>query len=379
MNEHVRTLTAAPPLAPAPLRSVVFLGTAHDNGGSSILAGNLAAVMRAQGHSVEEWYLFSSASDPTAARIFCSETRSRSPLLLLKLFFRVVSALRTHKPDALIGLQPLSNLIAGVAGRIAGVSKRITTLHNPASEFNGLLMWLDRAIGALGFYRHIVACSDSVAETFLGNGARYRERLTVVRNGHAAPTLMARRQARELLGLPAEGIVIGQIGRLSAQKNQGFSIDLMRNLPEAYLLLVGIGPDEAALKERIEAAGLRERVQMVSSIDHQGIGAFYSAIDLILFPSRFEGLSLAGIEAIHAGVPLLCSDIASFRDMFEQSDLLSSVLLLPPDPRAWVTRIREILDSPALRSQIADELKALSPSYAFERMADDYLRLIEAT
>jgi hypothetical protein len=38
-------------------RSIVFLGTSHDNGGSSILAGELAEAMRAAGHDVEEWYL----------------------------------------------------------------------------------------------------------------------------------------------------------------------------------------------------------------------------------------------------------------------------------------------------------------------------------
>jgi glycosyltransferase involved in cell wall biosynthesis len=380
MNEHVRPVVAAPTLSPAnggSARSIVFLGTAHDNGGSSILAGNLAAAMRAQGHHVEEWYLFGSSADPHNVRIFHRGARSRSPWLLLKLFAQVVRALRAATPDAVIGLQPLSNLIAGLSGRIAGVPTRIATLHNPAGEFNRVLMALDRLFGSLGLYSRIVACAQSVADTFQGNGTRYRERLTVVRNGHAAPVMIARSEARQRLGLPPDGIVLGQIGRLSAQKNQSFSLDLMRDLPDANLLMVGIGPDEAALKARIEASRLASRVHMLPAIDHARIGEFYSAVDLVLFPSQFEGLSLAGIEAIHAGVPLLCSDIPSFREMFEQSDLLSSIFLVPPDRRAWVTRIREVLDSPALRNQVAAELAALSPAYDFDRMAAGYLRLIE--
>ena len=52
-------------------RSIVFLGTAHDNGGTSILASNLAAAMRTHGHHVEEWYLFGSDGDlPAGARVF---------------------------------------------------------------------------------------------------------------------------------------------------------------------------------------------------------------------------------------------------------------------------------------------------------------------
>ena len=56
MMKH-QDISAAEALAIKP-KSIVFLGTAHDNGGSSILATNLAEVMRAAGHHVEEWYLF---------------------------------------------------------------------------------------------------------------------------------------------------------------------------------------------------------------------------------------------------------------------------------------------------------------------------------
>ncbi len=279
----------------------------------------------------------------------------------------------------MIGLQPLSNLIAGAAGRLTGVPKRIATLHNPAGEFRPVLMRLDRVFGNLGLYTQIVACSSSVAETFQQNGPRYRERLAVIRNGHAAPGLVERRQARAELGLPLEGVLLGQIGRISAQKNQDFSVSLLSDIAGAQLLLVGSGPDEAAVKAKLAADGLNNRVHLRPAIDHSRIGAFYSAVDLVLFPSRFEGLSLAAIEAVHAGVPLLCSDIPSFRELFAGHPLLTSTLLLPlSDRSAWAARIHTLLDDAALRKQIVAELKALSPSYAFERMAHDYVRLIEA-
>ncbi len=343
------------------------------------MAGNLAQAMRAQGHEVEEWYLFASPADPKHARVFSRAGRSRSPLQLARLFWRVVRELRARKPDAVIGLQPLSNLVAGAAGRLAGVPKRIATLHNPAGEFRPVLMRLDRVFGNLGLYTQIVACSSSVAETFQQNGPRYRERLAVIRNGHAAPALVERRQARAELGLPLEGMLLGQIGRISAQKNQDFSVSLLPDIAGAHLLLVGSGPDEPAVKARLAANGLSNRAHLRPAIDHSRIGAFYSAVDLVLFPSRFEGLSLAAIEAVHAGVPLLCSDIPSFRELFAGHPLLTSTLLLPlSDRSAWLARIHTLLDDAALRKQIVAELKALSPSYTFERMADDYVRLIEA-
>jgi glycosyltransferase involved in cell wall biosynthesis len=335
--------------------------------------------MRAQGYEVEEWYLFASPFDPEHARVFSRAGRSRSPLQLARLFCQVVRELGTRKPDAAIGLQPLSNLIAGAAGYLAGIPKRIATLHNPAGEFRPFLMRVDRVFGKLGLYTHIVACSASVAETFQENGPRYCERLAVIRNGHAAPPPVEPRQARAELGLPLDGAVLGQIGRISAQKNQGFSLSLLSEMPDAQLLLVGSGPDQPALKAAIAANRLDGRAHLRPAIDHARIGAFYSAVDLVLFPSRFEGLSLAAIEAVHAGVPLLCSDIPSFRELFAGHPLLTSTLLLPPSDRgAWVARIHTLLEDAALRQQIVAELKALSPSDAFERMAHDYVRLIEA-
>jgi glycosyltransferase involved in cell wall biosynthesis len=299
---------------------------------------------------------------------------------LAGLSWRVLRALRARKPDVVIGLQPLSNLVAGAAGRLAGIPKRIATLHNPAGEFKPLLMALDRVFGDRGLYSQIIACSSSVAETFHDNGPRYRRRLAVIRNGHAAPLPVDRRAARKALGLPLEGVLLGQIGRISPQKNQDFSVKLMPDIAAAHLLLVGSGPEEPAVKASIAATGLGDRVHLRPAVDHSRIGPFYSAVDLVLFPSRFEGLSLAAIEAVHAGVPLLCSDIPSFRELFAGHPLLTSTLLLPLSDRgAWLARIHTLLDDAALRQQIVAELKALSPSYAFERMAHDYIRLIGAT
>ncbi len=105
---------------------------------------------------------------------------------------------------------------------------------------------------------------------------------------------------------------------------------------------------------------------------------FFSAVGLVLFPSRYEGLSLAAIEAIHAGVPPLCSEIPSFREMFIHSSVLTTALILPiSQPSAWLTRIRSLVNEAGPRKQIASELACLSPGFRFETMAQKYLRIVE--
>jgi glycosyltransferase involved in cell wall biosynthesis len=89
-------------------------------------------------------------------------------------------------------------------------------------------------------------------------------------------------------------------------------------------------------------------------------------------------LSLAAIEAIHAGVPLICSDIPSFREMFHDSPFLAENLIVPlGDRETWLERIRAILTDEKLRRQIVTELRLLSPHYAFETMAAKYLALLD--
>jgi glycosyltransferase involved in cell wall biosynthesis len=355
---------------------IVFLGTAHDNGGTSILASNLAAAMRKQGHRVEEWYLFSSDGDlPPGARVFYHT--KRTPFALLTVFWRVVAALRREHVDVLLGLQPLANLFVGFAGWIAGIRNRISAYHGPFWSANQKLMNLDAFVASLGVYTQMVACSNSVAESFRARSKAY-DRVAVIVNGQNKPKLHPRAQARAELGLPADGYILGQIGRLSHQKNQGFSLELMQDLPEALLVLLGIGPDESAVRAQIAAAGIADRVRIIPSIAHDRIGLFYSAMDLVLFPSRYEGLSLAAIEAIHAGVPFLCTDIPSFQELFEASPYLAEQLLLPQgDAPVWRAHIRKLLADPALRADVTAALARLSPAYSFDAMAQQYLQLID--
>jgi glycosyltransferase involved in cell wall biosynthesis len=369
-------MTAQRPLA---ARSIVFLGTAHDNGGSSILAGNLAAAMRAHGHHVEEWYLFASASGtPAGARVFAAGGRVRSPLKLAALLIRVVAALRAQKPDTVFGLQSLSNLIAGFGGWLAGVRNRVATHHNPASQLDPVLMRLDALAGRLGLYTCIIACAETVGASFARNGKAYARRMRVIPNGQKKPGRCTREAARRELGLAENAIVIGQIGRLCEQKNQGFAVALIKEIADATLLLVGSGPDEAALKAAAVANGVVNRVRFVPALDYERIGVFYSAVDAVIFPSRFEGLSLAAIEAIHAGVPMVCSDIPSFRELFHDSPYLAQAILVPLGDRAlWLSRIRAVLSGASLRERMASEFARLSPAFDFDAMARRYLAALD--
>ncbi|MGO9262256.1 MAG: glycosyltransferase [Bryobacteraceae bacterium] len=122
--------------------------------------------------------------------------------------------------------------------------------------------------------------------------------------------LEAREEVRTSLAIGADEVVIGHVGRLDAPKNHAFLVEVAaeaaRRLPRLRLLLVGEGPARPFVEERVRALGMASRTMFLGS--RADVPRLLSAMDAFLFPSLWEGLGLAVIEAQAAGLPCLISD-----------------------------------------------------------------------
>lgn len=140
------------------------------------------------------------------------------------------------------------------------------------------------------------------------------------------------RTIKQKLGLD-EVPVFGHIGRLTHQKNQAFLLEVFtrirKALPEARLLLIGRGEDEEMLRETAEHLGIAEAVSLLGVRDD--IPDLLRAMDVFVFPSRFEGLGVAIIEAQAAGLQCVASD--EIHDIAIVSDRL--VRLPLGDAQQW--------------------------------------------
>ena len=107
-----------------------------------------------------------------------------------------------------------------------------------------------------------------------------------------------------------EKLVIGNVGRLCYQKNQMFLLKVFQQIhqyyPASVLLLIGDGEDRNNLEDRTKTLNLEDSVIFCGTIEQ--VDQFYCAMDLFLFPSYFEGLGIACVEAQAAGLPVLCSE-----------------------------------------------------------------------
>lgn len=158
----------------------------------------------------------------------------------------------------------------------------------------------------------MLACSKEAGRYMFGERAVDGPSFHVLRNGFDLSRYNGSRSrhsyAKRDLGIEGR-FVIGHVGRFREEKNHSFLIEVFSKVlqlnPNAYLLLVGSGPLEEKIKALVREKGLMEDVMFVGSVNDPL--PYYDAMDLFLFPSLFEGLGNALLEAQACGLPIVVS------------------------------------------------------------------------
>jgi glycosyltransferase involved in cell wall biosynthesis len=275
---------------------------------------------------------------------------------------RLAAAIARLRPRVVhLNLTDQGDGLAAIAGAWAAGSARTATLH---------LALPGRAAGrerlsrlALRRVAPVIGVSDGVGEYLQRAGVRSH----VVRNGVPAP--VPRPGGREALwGGPPPPVLVGGIGRLDAQK--GWDVlcaaapAIRAAVPEAAVAVVGEGAGRPALEPAAAAAGVRllgHRPDAASDL---------TAFDVLVMPSRYEGLSLTAIEGLAAGVPIVASDVPGLRDAVGDA----GVLVAPEDPAALATAVVSLLRDPARRAVLSDAgRERAARSFGVERMLRETL------
>ena len=114
---------------------------------------------------------------------------------------------------------------------------------------------------------------------------------------------------RNKLGVENQ-LLIGHIGRINEQKNQEYLLDIFEEVAaerdDALLLIVGTGPDEEKIKTCVKEHPYKNRIILYGETDNPT--ALYSAMDIFVFPSKYEGLPVVLLEAQISGLPCVVSD-----------------------------------------------------------------------
>ncbi len=245
------------------------------------------------------------------------------------------------------------NLYEGLAllfarhARRAGVGRVIVHSHNAGlrpSSLRSLKMALHRAsVRVLADDADLRWAPSQAAARFLFGDRPWTLVPNGIRLGDFAFSTARRVETRRRLGLAEGDFAMGCVGRLVAQKNQAFLIDLLARsragddgvtLPShARLVLVGQGDDEARLRERARARGVQDVVTFTGASDD--MASLYQAMDVLCMPSLFEGLGIVAVEAQASGLPVVCS-----RAIPPEAQATSLLSYADVEPVSWAAAVR---------------------------------------
>lgn len=168
------------------------------------------------------------------------------------------------------------------------------------------------------------------------------ENVEVIPNGVPASRFVVRdndqeAQARRLLSLPTDVPLATYVGALRAEKDVAIAIAAVRPWEDAHLLVVGDGPDRARLEQMAQriAPG---RVYFAGSLP--GPQQALAAADLVVLPSRTEGMPGILIEAAFSGRPAVASDVGGVSQIVQHG--VTGMLAQPGDPAGFSEAMRAV-------------------------------------
>lgn len=234
------------------------------------------------------------------------------------------------------------------------------------------------------FYDWSIACSEAVNDRHASElGRSYRGNSSTIRNGvclyDGASGMLSRASARSALGLADDTFVIAHIGSMHGggdlSKSQKGHDVLLKTFAAAFggdsrirLVLAGEGKQRKLLEAFATSLRISPQVQFLGGIPEPW--PLLAAADVFFFPSRYEGMPNALLEAASCALPVVASDLAEIRSINRNIPWI----LCPVDDVASFSRaLRTIYDEIDLyRSRGRALAKVIAESFSMERCAADY-------
>ena len=201
----------------------------------------------------------------------------------------------------------------------------------------------------------IIALDDTIYNEILSVGIdpkQIRRISNGINVGNFSP-LQTRTEAKKKLGLTNKVVMIF-VGRLSPQKSlptllQALEQALTSSL-NLHLLLIGDGPDCAALEDQVQLLSLRDCVEFLGN--QSDVRPYLNAADIFVLPSKSEGVSNALLEAMSAGLACVVTTVGGNFEILDQGRC--GVLLPPGDVSAWSNSLIELANDPEKRQALGD-------------------------
>jgi len=200
---------------------------------------------------------------------------------------------------------------------------------------------------------HVVTTGERLRQTLINDNGMDPGHVTSIPTGidvqHFAPGDRAR--ARSGLGLPAEGMIVGIVATLRSWKGHAYLLEAFaeRAQDNAYLLIVGNGPQREHLKQRIDELGIRRKVIMPGN--QSDVLPWLQSMDVFALPSYAnEGVPQGLMQAMACELPVISTPVGSIDELVAADE--TGLMVEPKNAAALASALSRLLEDADLRRQL---------------------------
>jgi glycosyltransferase involved in cell wall biosynthesis len=312
-------------------------------------------------------------------RVLPNLVREISPLRDLAVTLELTRLLRRERFDIVHTHCSKAGIVGRVAARMAGVP-HITHTHHGLSFHDRMNPVLRRFFIALermmaAWTHPMISVSERTTSVGLSAGVGRPEDYRLIRSGIPLTTFGpdAERGAavRRELGIAEGEVVVGSVGRLTAQKNPLDFVELASGVlashRNATFLYVGDGPLMDAVAEVIAERGLAERVRLLGL--RTDVPDLLRAMDIFVLTSLWEGLPRVVLQALATGLPVVAYDTAGIMEAVEEGR--NGYLVATGDVARMVEHAVRLVSDAELRGRMGEAARELDHAFSEEGMIRD--------
>ena len=369
--------------------SILLIGSQMTFGGAQKLLLEQADWYSSQGHKVTVAFFYDRDGlhqkwqDAHSFRIHNLHAFDRQKGILgslIKLIsgsWKLFRLLWREKPDVVIAFTHDSNTLGLPIAWLARVPVRIGThlgrIRGMTSSRERLHTWLVNT----GIIQVLIASSKRTQADSIENGVK-PEKIRMIPNAIKPFDLKSvdRDSVRNKLGLRADDVFLLSVGRLVYEKGHEFLVKAMSTISDDNVIarICGAGPLHDDLQSEITSLKLDKKVFLLGQWEN--LFELLAAADIFVLPSRWEGLPLALLEAMVAGLPVVATRVEGVEEVVE--DGLHGYLTPLEDPNALANAILQLSsDSERRRTMGEAARKRILETYTVDRMCEQYLQVIE--
>jgi len=292
--------------------------------------------------------------------------------------FALASALKRHAPDLVNTHSSTDSWLVAIACRLMRAPPPIVRTRHvsvPVPD-NTASRWLYRQATA-----RVITTGESLREALVRDLGLDPARVESIPTGIDAGRYgkIGRAEARRALALPAEAPLVGIVATLRSWKGHRHLVDALPLLArrDAMLVIVGDGPQRAALERQVAAGALDARVRFAGQQDD--VAPWLAALDAFALPSTaHEGVPQALLQAMHARVPCVTTAAGAIPEIARDGD--TALVVAMGDPAALARALDRLLDDRALAAALAARALAhVVPRYGYATMIDRMEAAFRAT